>query len=66
MSASVSASILYNLVQCPHRMAMDIFGVQSSKDCEFATTLGRKATVPYALYQMHGFISAADAKKTGN
>jgi len=32
---------------------------------EFASTFGRKATVPYALYRMHGFISAVDARKTG-
>jgi len=31
---------------------------------EFASTFGRKATVPYALYRMHGFISAIDAEKT--
>lgn len=38
---------------------------QAKKDREFATTFGRKTTVPYALYRMHGFISAVDAKKTG-
>ena len=32
---------------------------------EHASTFGRKATVPYALYRMHGFISAIDAVKTG-
>lgn len=32
---------------------------------EHASTFGRKATVPYALYRMHGFISAVDAAKTG-
>lgn len=32
---------------------------------EHASTFGRKATVPYALYRMHGFVSAADAVKTG-
>jgi CRISPR-associated protein Csd2 len=32
---------------------------------EFASTFGRKSTVPYALYRMHGFISAVDAAKTG-
>lgn len=32
---------------------------------EHASTFGRKATVPYALYRMHGFISAIDAQKTG-
>lgn len=31
---------------------------------EHASTFGRKSTVPYALYRMHGFISAVDAKKT--
>ena len=31
---------------------------------EFASTFGRKSTVPYALFRMHGFISAVDAKKT--
>jgi CRISPR-associated protein Csd2 len=32
---------------------------------EHASTFGRKATVPYALYRMHGFISVVDAQKTG-
>ena len=32
---------------------------------EHASTFGRKATVPYALYRMHGFISVVDARKTG-
>lgn len=31
---------------------------------EYASTFGRKTTVPYALYRMHGFISAVDAAKT--
>lgn len=31
---------------------------------EYASTFGRKSTVPYALYRMHGFISAVDAAKT--
>lgn len=38
---------------------------QLKKDREFASTFGRKATVPYALYLMHGFISSVDATKTG-
>ncbi len=37
---------------------------QAKKDREFASTFGRKSTVPYALYRMHGFISAVDAEKT--
>ncbi|MDY0282594.1 MAG: type I-C CRISPR-associated protein Cas7/Csd2 [Salinivirgaceae bacterium] len=32
---------------------------------ENASTFGRKATVPYALYRMHGFISVIDAQKSG-
>jgi len=32
---------------------------------ENASTFGRKSTVPYALYRMHGFVSAVDAQKTG-
>jgi CRISPR-associated protein Csd2 len=31
---------------------------------EHASTFGRKSTVPYALYRMHGFVSAFDARKT--
>ena len=31
---------------------------------EYASTFGRKTTVPYALYRMHGFISAIDARRT--
>jgi len=38
---------------------------QDKKDREFASTFGRKSTVPYALYRMHGFISAVDAVKSG-
>ncbi|MDY0104770.1 MAG: type I-C CRISPR-associated protein Cas7/Csd2 [Lentimicrobium sp.] len=32
---------------------------------ENASTFGRKSTIPYALYRMHGFISAVDAQKSG-
>jgi CRISPR-associated protein Csd2 len=32
---------------------------------ENASTFGRKSTIPFALYEMHGFISASDAQKTG-
>jgi len=38
---------------------------QAQEKREHASTFGRKATVPYALYRMHGFISAVDAAKTG-
>lgn len=32
---------------------------------ENASTFGRKSTIPYALYRMHGFVSAVDALKSG-
>lgn len=39
---------------------------ESLKDkMEFPSTMGRKSTVPYGLYRMHGFVSAVDAAKTG-
>jgi CRISPR-associated protein Csd2 len=38
---------------------------QLQKDREFASTFGRKTTVPYALYRLHGFVSVVDARKTG-
>jgi CRISPR-associated protein Csd2 len=38
---------------------------KKQEEREHASTFGRKATVPYALYRMHGFISAIDAQKTG-
>lgn len=38
---------------------------QLANEREFASTFGRKATVPYAMYRMHGFVSAIDAQKTG-
>ncbi len=41
-------------------------GFEKKKDkMEFPSTMGRKSTVPYGLYRMHGFISAVDAAKTG-
>lgn len=39
--------------------------VTKEEDVTKERTFGRKATVPYALYQMHGFISAVDAQKSG-
>ena len=38
---------------------------QLANDREFASTFGRKATVSYAMYRMHGFVSVIDARKTG-
>lgn len=38
---------------------------EKKEKMEFPSTFGRKSTVPYGLYRMHGFISATDAAKTG-
>ena len=38
---------------------------ENQKGREFASTIGRKSTIPYGLYRMHGFMSAVDAAKTG-
>jgi len=37
---------------------------EAQKKREHASTFGRKSTVPYALYRMHGFVSAFDADKS--
>lgn len=39
--------------------------VTKEEDLKKERTIGRKNTIPYALYRMHGFISAVDAQRTG-
>ena len=39
--------------------------VTKEQDLEKERTMGRKFTVPYGLYRVHGFISASLAKQTG-
>ncbi len=39
--------------------------VTKEEDLKKERTFGRKSTIPYALYRMHGFISSVDAQKTG-
>lgn len=39
--------------------------VTKEEDLKKERTFGRKSTVPYGLYRMHGFISAMDAQRTG-
>jgi CRISPR-associated protein Csd2 len=36
---------------------------KNQKDREYPSTMGRKYTVPYALYRMNGYINAHDSKK---
>lgn len=39
--------------------------VTNEKDLEKERTMGRKFTIPYALYRSHGFVSAPLAEQTG-
>lgn len=39
--------------------------VTNEKDLEKERTMGRKFTIPYGVYRVHGFISAPLAQKTG-
>lgn len=52
----------HSITRCAVTTAED---AKKQESREYASTFGRKATVPYALYRMHGFVSAVDAVKTG-
>ena len=39
--------------------------VTNEKDMEKGQTMGRKHTIPYALYRCHGYVVASNAKKSG-
>ena len=45
--------------------AITRMAVTNEKDLEKERTMGRKFTIPYALYRSHGFISAPLAEQTG-
>ena len=49
----------------PLESSMTRMAVTNEKDLEKERTMGRKHIVPYALYRVHGFISANLAAKTG-
>ena len=49
----------------PLEISITRMAVTNEKDLEKERTMGRKYIVPYALYRMHGFISAKLAEKTG-
>lgn len=56
------------IYQAEHSITRCAVTTQAEADAqaerEHASTFGRKSTVPYALYRMHGFVSAVDARKT--
>ena len=49
----------------PLEVSITRMAVTNEKDLEKKRTIGRKYIVPYALYRVHGFISANLAAKTG-
>ena len=49
----------------PLEISITRMAVTNEKDLEKERTMGRKHIVPYALYRVHGFISATLAAKTG-
>ncbi|MDR2488688.1 MAG: type I-C CRISPR-associated protein Cas7/Csd2 [Desulfovibrio sp.] len=55
----------HSVTRCAVTTEDDAKKQTEQKQREHASTFGRKNTVPYALYRMHGFISAVDAGKTG-
>ncbi|AXI84371.1 type I-C CRISPR-associated protein Cas7/Csd2 [Xylella taiwanensis] len=49
----------------PIEISITRMAVTNEKDQEKERTMGRKHILPYALYRMHGFISAKLAERTG-
>lgn len=49
----------------PQEISITRMAVTNEKDLEKERTMGRKHIVPYGLYVVHGFVSAALAEKTG-
>lgn len=49
----------------PLEVSITRMAVTNEKDLEKERTMGRKHIVPYALYRVHGFVSAKLAEKTG-
>lgn len=49
----------------PQEMSITRMAVTNAKDAEKEKTMGRKQYVPYGLYRLEGFVSAALARKSG-
>ncbi|MDP3837511.1 MAG: type I-C CRISPR-associated protein Cas7/Csd2 [Methylococcales bacterium] len=75
MSTDVNAGTVRGAVQLafarsidpvfPQEISITRMAVTNEKDVEKERTMGRKHIIPYGLYRVHGFISAALAEKTG-
>lgn len=49
----------------PQEISITRMAVTNEKDADKERTMGRKHIIPYGLYRVHGFVSAALAEKTG-
>ncbi len=49
----------------PQEMSITRMAVTNAKDADKERTMGRKQYVPYGLYRLEGFVSAALARKSG-
>ncbi|TEU30214.1 type I-C CRISPR-associated protein Cas7/Csd2 [Alkanindiges illinoisensis] len=49
----------------PLEISITRMAVTNEKDADKERTMGRKHIIPYGLYEMHGFISAPLAERTG-
>ncbi len=75
MSTEVNTGIVRGAVQIafarsidpvfPQEISITRMAVTNEKDVEKERTMGRKHIIPYGLYRVHGFVSAALAEKTG-
>lgn len=75
MSTEVNAGTVRGAVQLafarsidavfPQEISITRMAVTNEKDADKERTMGRKHIIPYGLYRVHGFISAALAEKTG-
>ena len=61
---SRSTDRIYQAEHSITRCAVTTETAKAQEKREHASTFGRKSTVPYALYRMHGFVSAFDAIKS--
>ena len=75
MTTEVNCGEVYGPVQMKFARSIDPvtdlehsitrMAVTNAKDAEKGQTMGRKHTIPYALYRCHGYIVASNAKKSG-
>ena len=75
MTTEVNCGEVYGPVQMKFARSIDPItdiehtitrmAVTNEKDMEKGQTMGRKHTIPYALYRCHGYVVASNAEKSG-